>query len=312
MVSTRNARASSPSSARANFVANFMGFGLGLAFALGAMGCRGDKFQGSDKKALAEPTPTVDPSPLNRPTVAADGTGETPDPSGSPDGSPDGSPAGEPGALDPAKPGAVANQPAPLPGGVTKPGTVNKPVPTQMTNGATGVDIAADVGDQDAIRACLNLWKTHPFKTVTRANYKSMGASASIGLGGLGSISLGNTSDDEISTVDKLVVIQAAIPLGENAHLKLNLKNPKGWYCVKFGVGVGGETMPAKTEYRLACGSRLAETNFSLGANTTGGGQNATLSAGTQTGSQFSFYVNANAQVLRYDFQRNTQVQCAK
>ena len=96
----------------------------------------------------------------------------------------------------------------------------------------SGVTSFAADEDQPSIDACIQAWKTSPFKIGT-APHKVI--EVGVKVFGIGSA----TSADTPTAEPSLVLVKPSVNvLGKT---KLELTNPNGWYCLKSSVNVLGK-----------------------------------------------------------------------
>lgn len=270
--------------------------------AIGAVGCRGEKLNGK----------TPDPVPTAAPTRATGANTDEASPSGNPgsgDSSANAQTTGNDGPTSPsisgvtttgnggtvatttgtARPTTMAGPGNMIPAGST---SINAPA-ALVTTGASGVTLSSDV-DADAVRKCLNLWGTHPFKSVSAANYKKLSPNVAVNLGGFG-LELGAINENTATAEPQLVVIDVAVNYASTTTWKL--MNPKGWYCVKGAVATGSDTVQALTNINLACTAKLAKSNLALSLDSNTG--NLAVGTGVDQGAQLGILIDASVKLSR-------------
>lgn len=105
---------------------------------------------------------------------------------------------------------------------------------------------AAEEGDIDAVKNCIEHWGKTPFK----ANPRFRVISSKVKVMGIG----GDINDTKKTSEPELVLIKPSVTV--MAKTALNLMNPNGWYCIKANVSVLG-----KSEINLNCKANLATSN---------------------------------------------------
>lgn len=246
------------------------------AVALGACvflaSCQGQKFSGKN-----EANPSEAPTPN---TAGSDG----PNQDGSQtDGSPEnGDSLSQGGTGDTSMAGNGTPAPGQTPGRTTPSGGS-----AMMTSGAAGVTFGTGI-DAEAIRKCLNLWGTHPFKSVTSQNFKKM--APNIALFG---VQINPVEDMENTSFDKLILIDVSIKIASTVNMKL--LNPKGWYCMKADIASGVEGIRNTTNVKLACSAKLAKNDLSVAVNSTTGG----VTVGSQSVGQFGIAIDSTVTLAR-------------
>ncbi|MFZ9518868.1 MAG: hypothetical protein ACO3A4_00160 [Silvanigrellaceae bacterium] len=197
-----------------------------------------------------------------------------------------------------------------------KPSTsTNSPTTGTPTNGSTGITFAPGVPEQDALRKCLNLWGTVPFKEIKPSQVKVMDVNVGIGggllgssspLGGLGNIiNFGNPKDLEVTSEPRLVILPLSVNVG--GATTFELMNPNGWYCMKAAVGA-----KSTVNIKIHCNAKLAQSDLgvSVETNPTGGatpGPNATpvipvkvgINDGKTPGGQLGIMVDSSVNLTR-------------
>jgi hypothetical protein len=120
---------------------------------------------------------------------------------------------------------------------------------------------AANAGDAEAIKSCLEHWKKHPF-TGANPDFRIIKGKVRV-------MGIGDGIDDSGATKSpELVLIKPNVSVLSKTEMKL--MNPNGWYCLKGNVSVLG-----KTVVELQCKANLASSEDGatvLGASETGGG----------------------------------------
>ena len=233
------------------------------AFSLALIACQAKEFESGKKAPAPVPSPGADK-----------GKGDT-----------------KQGPTDPTAPTAATN-PSVLTTGQNPGSQTGQTSGYAMNQGATGVTIASDVSDSDAIRKCLNLWGSHPFKSITKANSKKIGPSVSFG----GFVNLGGVNETIATAEDQLVVIDVSVNIASEVTYKM--LNPKGWYCLKANFSAGSEDMLAKTNLKLECSAKITETDLNISLST----KDEKFSAGInqpQSGAQLGILVNASVGLVR-------------
>ncbi|NBW83279.1 hypothetical protein EBR21_16135 [bacterium] len=173
-----------------------------------------------------------------------------------------------------------------LPGSGTKPDGANNgskttasatTTPGATPNSGSGTTFAPGVPEQDALRKCLNLWGTTPFKEIKPSQVKVMDVNVGIGggvlgsgspLGGLGNIiNFGNPKDLEVTSEPRLIILPLSVNVGGSTTFEL--MNPNGWYCMKAAVGA-----KSTVNIKLNCNAKLAQSDLgvSVETNPTAGG----------------------------------------
>ena len=156
---------------------------------------------------------------------------------------------------------------------------LNKVVSSGLVVGTAATVIDSTLNSEaDTIKKCLNLWKNgHPFKVVNQSNYEyiDVKVAADVGsiantlfssvLGGvqIASTSVGGLDDQNVTAVDKLIVVGLALNYGS---VDWKMMNPKGWYCVK-GAVAGSETA-AKVIIKKHCTAQLASSDLNFAFDT--------------------------------------------
>jgi len=147
--------------------------------------------------------------------------------------------------------------------------------------GAAGVTFEAGI-DSDTIKKCLNLWGNHPFKSVTKANFKRMQPNLAIP-----GFQLNPMNDTEVTAADRIILIPLSVKLASNVNMRL--MNPKGWYCIKVDIAAGVEDIHTHTTVTRACTAKLAKSSLSIGANSQTGG----VTIGEQSVGQLGIAIDA-------------------
>lgn len=180
------------------------------------------------------------------------------------------------------------------------------PTGTSIPNPTSGVTFAPNVPEKDALKKCLNLWGTTPFKEVSANQVKVMDVSVGVGAGvlgttlsGLGSLlNIGNTRDFESSSEPRLIVIPMSVNVG--GATTFELMNPNGWYCLKAAVGA-----KSTVNIRLHCSARIAQSDLGVSLNTnpttTTGAPPVSVSIndGRTPGSQLGIMLDSNVSLTR-------------
>jgi hypothetical protein len=174
-----------------------------------------------------------------------------------------------------------------------------------------GLTFAPGVPETDALRKCLNLWGTTPFKEVKASQVKVMDVSVGVGggllgsgLGGLGNlINIGNPKDLESTAEPRLVVLPLSVNVGANTTFEL--MNPNGWYCMKAAVGAR-----STVNIKLHCSAKIAQSDLGIRLDTKpspapGGAPalpvNVGINDGRTPGSQLGIMVDSNVNLTRVD-----------
>ncbi|MEN9826110.1 MAG: hypothetical protein RI953_1855 [Pseudomonadota bacterium] len=184
-------------------------------------------------------------------------------------------------------------------------------------NSTTGTSFAPGVPEQDALKKCLNLWGTTPFKEIKPSQVKVMDVNVGIGggllgsgspLGGLGNIiNFGNPKDLEVTSEPKLIILPLSVNVGGSTTFEL--MNPNGWYCIKAAVGA-----KSTVNIKLNCSAKLAQSDLgvSVETNPTSGGAPGTsptpaipvkvgINDGKTPGGQLGIMVDSSVNLTRVD-----------
>jgi len=206
------------------------------------------------------------------------------------------------------------NNPQPSQGSnTTNPGSSTPAVETPSSG--SGVSFGPGVPERDALRKCLNLWGTAPFKEVKANQVKVMDVSVGVGggllsggLAGIGNIiNIGNPKDYEVTPAARLIVLPLSVNVG--GATTFELMNPNGWYCMKAAVGAR-----STVNIKLHCNAKLAQSDLGVSLNTNPGGGAAGASPvpvsvgindGRTPGGQLGIMVDSNVSVLRVDSRGN-------
>jgi hypothetical protein len=251
---------------------SFLSTPLALGASVWLAACQGQKFSGKNGQAAA-PAPTqAAQAPKTTPTKPGVGTTVNDTWSSSEDAGAEGTPA--PGMEGSPKPASAT-------------ATDSAGTSTTVTTGATGVSIVSGI-DAEAIRKCLNLWGTHPFKNVTQQNFKQMAPNVA-----LFGIEINPVEDFDDTSFDKLVLIDVSFKIASTVNMKL--MNPRGWYCVKADISSGVEGIPNTTNVSLACGAKLAKNDLSIGVNSQTGG----VTVGSQSLGQLGIAIDSTVTLTR-------------
>jgi len=108
-----------------------------------------------------------------------------------------------------------------------------------------------EVSDQDALKACLKNWGTHPF-VEGNLSYRTIAPNVSVFGSGV------SVQDDRETRQPELVLIKPSVSVFSKGTLKL--LNPQGWYCLESKVAVFSEV-----DIQIDCRASLA---FSSGGTT--------------------------------------------
>lgn len=180
------------------------------------------------------------------------------------------------------------------------------PSGTSTPSSSSGITFGPNVPEKDALKKCLNLWGTTPFKEVNANQVKVMDVSVGVGAGvlgttlsGLGSLlNIGNTRDFESTSEPRLVVIPMSVNVGGSTTFEL--MNPNGWYCLKAAVGA-----KSTVNIRLHCNARIAQSDLGVSLNTnpttTTGAPPVSVSVndGRTPGSQLGIMLDSNVSLTR-------------
>lgn len=197
-------------------------------------------------------------------------------------------------------------------------GNTNNPGGTSLTptpGAGSGISFGPNVPERDALRKCLNLWGTTPFKVVKADQVKVMDVSVGVGgglipggLAGIGNIiNIGNPRDLDVTSSPRLVVLPLSVNVG--GATTFELMNPNGWYCMKAAVGAR-----STVNIKLHCSAKLAQSDLGVSLNTNpGGGAAGTppvpvsvgINDGKTTGGQLGIMVDSNVSVMRVDSNGN-------
>lgn len=188
--------------------------------------------------------------------------------------------------------------------------TTTTPTPGAGTPSGSGVTFGPGVPEVDALRKCLNLWGTTPFKEVKANQVKVMDVSVGVGGGiigglpGLGNIiNIGNTKDLEATAEPKLIILPLSVNLGSSTTFEL--MNPNGWYCMKAAVGAR-----SVVNIKLNCSAKIAQSDLGIRLDTkptpAPGGTpglpiNVGINDGRTPGSQLGIMVDSNVNLTRVD-----------
>ncbi|MEY4063944.1 MAG: hypothetical protein RIR26_152 [Pseudomonadota bacterium] len=177
---------------------------------------------------------------------------------------------------------------------------------TPTVSPSAGTTFGPNVPEKDALKKCLNLWGTTPFKEVNANQVKVMDVSVGIGGGILGStlpgigslFNIGNTKDFETTGDPRLVVIPMSVNVGGSTTFEL--MNPNGWYCLKAAVGA-----KSTISIRLHCSARIAQSDLGVSLNTSPSTASGTppvsvsINDGKTPGSQLGIMVDSNVSLTR-------------
>ncbi len=196
-------------------------------------------------------------------------------------------------------------------GGAASNGGTTNSTPTGTATPTPGLTFAPGVPESDALRKCLNLWGTTPFKEVKASQVKVMDVSVGIGggllgsgLGGLGNlINIGNPKDLESTAEPRLVVLPLSVNVGASSTYEL--MNPNGWYCMKAAIGAR-----STVNIKLHCSAKIAQSDLGIRLDTkptpAPGGTpalpvNVGINDGRTPGSQLGIMVDSNVNLTRVD-----------
>ncbi|MEY2987172.1 MAG: hypothetical protein RJB13_693 [Pseudomonadota bacterium] len=175
----------------------------------------------------------------------------------------------------------------------------------------SGVTFGPGVPERDALRKCMNLWGTTPFKEVKADQVKVMDVSVGVGggllpggLAGIGNIiNIGNPRDLDVTSSPRLIVLPLSVNVG--GATTFELMNPNGWYCMKAAVGAR-----STVNIKLHCSAKLAQSDLGVSLNTNpGSGTSGTptlpvsvgINDGRTPGGQLGIMVDSNVSVVRVD-----------
>lgn len=212
------------------------------------------------------------------------------------------------GASEPA-PGSTQPQPAPVTNQPVSP-TNSTTTPSTAVFGPTraaDVNISSGVPESDAIRKCVNLWGTVPFKVVKPENVKVMNVNIGIGGGLFGdksplsaignALNFGSTKDLESTTDPRLIIIPLSVNIG--GSVTFELMNPNGWYCMKTAVGA-----KSNLNIKLNCTAKLAQSDLGISLDTkTNAGSPLPVKVGVNdgkaAGGQLGILIDSNSTISR-------------
>lgn len=196
------------------------------------------------------------------------------------------------------------------PQGTTTPnaggGTTINPSSSAGGPATGGVTFAPGVPDVDALKKCMNLWGTVPFKEIKPQNVKVMDVSVGVGGGLLGStsplaglgniINIGNTKDLEVTNEPRLIILPLSVNLGGNTTFEL--MNPNGWYCIKAAVGA-----KSTVNIKLNCTAKLAQSDLGVSLDTNPAGApipvKVGINDGKTPGGQLGIMVDSSVNLTR-------------
>lgn len=111
---------------------------------------------------------------------------------------------------------------------------------------APATTLAQSEEPNSSIAACLKAWGNHPFGS--NPAYRTL--STSVKVFGIGQ----DTVDSQVTAEPALVLINPGVNVMGGS--KIELLNPKGWYCMRTTVNVMGGM-----EIKVHCDARLALTS---------------------------------------------------
>lgn len=191
-------------------------------------------------------------------------------------------------------------------GTATAGGTATNSTPVSGNPSAGGVTFAPGVPEVDALKKCMNLWGTVPFKEIKPQNVKVMDVSVGVGGGLLGStsplsglgniINIGNPKDLEITSEPRLIILPLSVNLGGNTTFEL--MNPNGWYCIKAAVGA-----KSTVNIKLNCTAKLAQSDLGVSLDTNPAGApipvKVGINDGKAAGGQLGIMVDSSVNLTR-------------
>lgn len=193
--------------------------------------------------------------------------------------------------------------------------TVPGGTPTTTNPGVgSGISFGPGVSEKDALRKCMNLWGSTPFKEIKAEQVKVMDVSVGVGggllpggLAGIGNIiNIGNPKDLEVTSTPRLIVLPLSVNVG--GATTFELMNPNGWYCMKAAVGAR-----SNVNIKLHCNAKIAQSDLGVSLNTNPGGTAGTpagasplpvsvgINDGKTSGSQLGIMVDSNVNLVRVD-----------
>ncbi len=120
----------------------------------------------------------------------------------------------------------------------------------------SGLALAVEDGDVEAIKGCLSSWPKHPFDKKA-PEFRTMASKVKV-------LGIGGSMKDETNTVEpELILVKASVAVLSKSEMYL--MNPQGWYCLKGQVSVLG-----KSVIHLHCNANL--TSSKDGSSVMGGG----------------------------------------
>ncbi|MBM3383153.1 MAG: hypothetical protein FJY29_12040 [Betaproteobacteria bacterium] len=161
-----------------------------------------------------------------------------------------------------------------------------------------GLSFAPGVPETDALRKCLNLWGTTPFKEVKANQVKVMGEIVSV----IG-VTIGNPKDLESTPEPRLIVLPLSVNVASSTTFEL--LNPNGWYCIKAAVGAR-----STVNIKLHCSAKIAQSDLGIRLDTKptpapGGAPtlpvNVGINDGRTPGSQLGIMVDSSVNLTRVD-----------